>query len=252
MGFAAAEAGDVETRRCCGAGSGATAARYLATAKRYLAPAANGESVFGLGDCTPPRQRFVENLLDVCRYKTPLRTRKRAIAPLPWAMHGRRTRTIRKNVIGHDMPVFGARVGRRFHLARRQSFGVLHQPAGEHRSGILLEPAIEQLGDLLPKICGMAQAREFVALQRVARGREQELPGRLGFVMGQRGLQGKQAHRGDRTHHGAARLSGLAHVNRQVILVTRDGEAPDCGKLWKFSAWDSDQASAATHGEVAP
>jgi len=44
------------------------------------------------------------------------------------------------------------------------------------------EPLVEQRADLLPEIGGMAEAREFIALQRGARSGEKELPRRLGFL----------------------------------------------------------------------
>src|SRR5260370_32017988 len=96
---------------------------------------------------------------------------------------GRRDRPIRKNIIGHGMSVLpwrfsGGTVFRR--LLRPFPF---HQPARQHGGGIFLHPQIEKRSNLLAKIGGMAEAREFITLQRVTRSREKELPRRLGLVM---------------------------------------------------------------------
>jgi hypothetical protein len=58
------------------------------------------------------------------------------------------------------------------------AFALLDEPAGEHGAGVLFYPLIEQGVNLLAEIGGMAKAREFVALKRIARGREKKLPRR--------------------------------------------------------------------------
>lgn len=104
-------------------------------------------------------------------------SRKIAITSRWAAIGGRGTRPIRKKVIGRSMS--GSQ--RRFpsgsglqHL--RRALALLHEPARQHGGGILLEPLVKQRADLFPKISGMAEAREFIALQRGARSREKELP----------------------------------------------------------------------------
>jgi hypothetical protein len=72
------------------------------------------------------------------------------------------------------------------------AFPLLHEPTGQHGGGIFLNPKIEKGADLLAEIGGMAEPREFVALERVSRCGEQELPRRLGFVMVHAGLLGKR------------------------------------------------------------
>src|SRR5882762_5406253 len=112
---------------------------------------------------------------------------------------GRRTRLIREKVIGHDLRRFAPVIGRRTAvaircarygsvalLAGRGAFALLHQPTRQHGRGVLFEPGIEQLRDLLAEIGGMAQPRKFVTLQRITGRRQKKLPGRLGFVI-QRG-----------------------------------------------------------------
>ena len=63
-----------------------------------------------------------------------------------------------------------------------RALALLDQPAGHHGVGVFVEPLVEQGGDLLAEIGRVAEAREFVALQGVARGGEKELPGRLGAI----------------------------------------------------------------------
>ena len=115
---------------------------------------------------------------------------------------GRRARLIHEKVIGHDLAVFAPGIGRRTAvavrcgrydrlalLAGRGAFALLHQPTRQHGRGVLFEPGIEQLRDLLAEIGSMAQTRKFVTLQRITGRRQKKLPGRLGFVI-QRDLQG--------------------------------------------------------------
>jgi hypothetical protein len=80
------------------------------------------------------------------------------------------------------MPASRRRFARGRGLRLRRPLALLHQPARQHGRGILLEPLVEKRGDLFPKISGMAEAREFIALQGGARGREKELPGGLGLL----------------------------------------------------------------------
>jgi len=70
----------------------------------------------------------------------------------------------------------------------RGSFALLHEPARQHGAGVFLEPLIEKGANLLAKIGGVAQARKFIALERVARGREKKLPRRLWLGTGHRSL----------------------------------------------------------------
>ena len=100
-----------------------------------------------------------------------------------WAtICGRRTRSIRKKIIGHSMPASRRRFARGRGIHLRRALGLLHQRASQHGRGILLKPLAEKRGDLFPEISGMAEAREFIALQGGARGREKELPGGLGLL----------------------------------------------------------------------
>jgi hypothetical protein len=101
----------------------------------------------------------------------------------------RRDRPIRKKIIGHAIPVLRRQTGGVDGFLRvRRAFPLLHQPAREHGRGVLLDPLIEKGADLLAEIGGMTETREFIALQRIARSREQELPRRLDFGTDHGGL----------------------------------------------------------------
>ena len=109
-------------------------------------------------------------------------SQKMAITSRWAAIWGRRTRPIRKKIIGHSMPASRRRFARGSGLPLRRPLALLHQPARQHGGGILLEPLVEKRGDLLPEIRSMAETREFVALERAARSREKELPRGLGLL----------------------------------------------------------------------
>jgi hypothetical protein len=98
-----------------------------------------------------------------------------------------RRASMRKKVMGHETP-----------LLRRQFAGCrgfrflwrplpLLQPTRKHGFGAFVDPLVEKRGNLLAKIGGVSKTGEFKALQRVARGREKELP---------RGLSSGARHRG--------------------------------------------------------
>ena len=60
----------------------------------------------------------------------------------------------------------------------RLAFAMFHQPAREHRGRVLFNPLINQRGNLFSQIRSVAETAEFVALQAVARSRQQEFPRR--------------------------------------------------------------------------
>ncbi len=65
------------------------------------------------------------------------------------------------------------------------ALALVHEPAGEHGGGVFFEPLVEQGRNFLPEIGGVGEPCEFVALQAVARSREQELPRGLSRVTSQ-------------------------------------------------------------------
>ena len=160
---------------------------------------------------------------------------------------GRRARLIREKIIGHDLRGFAPGISRRTAVAicrhgygrlalfaGRGAFALLHQPTRQHGRGVLFEPGIEQLGDLLAGIGGMAQTRKFVTLQGITGCRQKELPGRLGFVI-QGDLQGKKP----------------VEITRIVTLVKSAHLRTYCGKVCKSPACGHEQKSFANSGPAA-
>lgn len=71
----------------------------------------------------------------------------------------------------------------RAHRSVSHPVAVFHQPSRQQGGRSLLQPDIEQFDDLFANVCGMAQPRQFVALERRAGSGKQEIPRRLGFGM---------------------------------------------------------------------
>ena len=161
------------------------------------------------------------------------------------AKFGRRARLTREKVIGRSMRGFASCVVARSPLvvadrgargrhralgmfAGGRTFALLHQPARQHGGGVLLEPGVQQLRDLLAEIGGVAEPRKLVTLQRIAGRREKELPRRLRLVV-QRDLQGKRHH-----------SSSIVNTVNSTHLRT------SCGKVCKSFAWNGEQGCFAS------
>jgi hypothetical protein len=147
-----------------------------------------GASVWRRGPNILPSQRFssvtraIGNKAgcDLCKM-----ARRVAITSSGASANGGRDRTIRKKVNGHGMRALQRSLAGRSSLQHlRRTLGLFHQPAREHGASIFFNPLIEKSADLLAKIRGMTKPREFIALERSARSREQKLPRRLGLVAG--------------------------------------------------------------------
>ncbi len=104
-------------------------------------------------------------------------------ASLSTANFGRRGRLIREKIIGHGMHGLARSIAVHGSFLRHSVLPLLHQPTRQQSRGVLLQPGIQQLRDLLPEIGGVVQTRKLVAIQGIARGREQKLPRRLSFVI---------------------------------------------------------------------
>ena len=91
---------------------------------------------------------------------------------------------------------------RRFRSFYRRSFAlaILHQPSRQHGGRILLDPLIDQRGDLLAQIRSVAEPRQFVTLQAVTRSGQQKLPRRRNSAAGHETLLGRE----ERMHSNAA------------------------------------------------
>jgi hypothetical protein len=104
-------------------------------------------------------------------------SRKIAFTSSVAAVCRRRDRPVRQNIIGHSISGPQQRVARagRF-LGAWRMLPLLNQVAREHGCRVFLHPLIEKRGNLLAEIGRMVETREFIALERIARSREQELP----------------------------------------------------------------------------
>src|SRR5260370_34672874 len=102
---------------------------------------------------------------------------------------GRHDRLIRKKVIGRCVSVFRERfTSQSVCLRLLRTLPLLHQPARQHGRGVFLDPKVEKRANLLAEVRGMVETREFIALQRMSRSREEKLPRRLRLVLVHPGL----------------------------------------------------------------
>jgi hypothetical protein len=186
----AADGCDGETRGCAGVagGSAARVARLLSITAHRTPRRRLGESALLAGNGS--KAGLPAHVLGCCSRTA--------------AKFGRRARLIDEKIIGRGMRGLAPRVAGRSALVircrplirvanRGGVFALLHQPARKHGRGVFFEPGIQQLSDLLAEIGSVAQAGEFITLERIAGRREKELPRRLGFVI-QRDLQGKRRY----------------------------------------------------------
>ncbi len=116
--------------------------------------------------------------------------------------------TIGQKIIGHHRIGAGGGRLRRGSLlwAKNADFALTDQPLSEHGCSVFIEPLIEKRRDLLAEIGGVAETREFLALEGVARSCEKELPRGLGTRDGQRGLLKYQLPYGAENHTTSPRL----------------------------------------------
>src|SRR5260370_15917980 len=110
---------------------------------------------------------------------TAARLQNWSCASLSTANFGRRGRLMREKIIGHGMRGLAPSIAVHRSFLHNRMLALLHQPARQQSRGVLIEPGIQQLRDLFTEIGGVVQAGKFVAVQRIARGREEELPPRL-------------------------------------------------------------------------
>jgi hypothetical protein len=104
-------------------------------------------------------------------------SRKIAFTSSGAAVCRRGGRPIRQNIIGRAMSWPWERIaGARRFLCAWRTLPLLNQVAREHGCRVFLHPLIEKRGNLLAEIGRMVETREFVALERIARSRKQELP----------------------------------------------------------------------------
>ena len=134
---------------------------------------------------TPFRPCGLQGSLDKIRKTECFSPRRGSERLLAAARNVWSSESIRQKIIGHRMAVGGVRFGGglvRGGLGFRgenRALALLDQPSGDHGVGVFVELLVEEGRDLLGEIGSVAEAREFVALQRVARSGEKKLPGRL-------------------------------------------------------------------------
>jgi hypothetical protein len=165
---------------------------------------------------TPPRPIDHGLVRGKTGRKLLMERRKMAFTSSGASICGRRDCPIRKKIIGHGMSVFrkSSRV-RNVLLRLLGTFPLLHQPARQHGCGIFLYPKIEQRANFLAEIGGMAETRQFVTLQRVARSGEKKLPRRLSFVM----------------VHASLLVPGATHIKSSLLTVNSTNGAIGCGNV---------------------
>ena len=130
-----------------------------------------------------------------------------------------RSETIRQKIIGHRIAAAAGRFGHgRLFRPEDRDLALPNQPPRQVSRGVFVEPLIQQRGNLLPQIGGMAQARKLITLQGIARRREKEFPRRLGARSGQDGLLSDELSTG---------------VNNHTITYTRITSNCEGTGLWK-------------------
>jgi hypothetical protein len=112
-----------------------------------------------------------------------------------------RSGAIRQKIIGHGFTAADGGFGcGRLPWAEDRQLTLANQPSRQIGGGVLVQPLIEKRGYLLAQIGGMAEAREFIALQGIARSSEKKLPRRLGARSGQDGLLSGELSTGVNNH----------------------------------------------------
>jgi hypothetical protein len=138
--------------------------------------------------------------------------------------------SIRQKIIGHRMTVYGRRFGGGLvqsglgFRGENRAFALFDQPARNHGVGVFVEPLVQKGRDLLAEIGCVAEPREFIALERVARSSEKELPGWLGAI-GVHGALRRQLV----TYNGGYRNSihSMITSNRRVTRLWKSVESEE-------------------------
>jgi len=130
--------------------------------------------------------------------------------------------SIRQKIIGHRMAVGRYQPGRGL-IGRSLGVGCAHitfaqleEHASDHGVGIFVDPLVEEGIDFLAEIRGVTEAGEFVALERVARSSEKELPGWLGAISGHKCLRGREGISNLNLLH---RITKIRVINSTVIVL---------------------------------
>jgi hypothetical protein len=171
-----AEAGWREAQRWAALSGGATASD-LCSRPRLRADTSAHRTPGASESAQTPRESDREPGIDGLRSR-------------PATCRGLRSRLIREKIIGHGLSSVPAMItrGTSVHCVPAD-LGLLHEASSQHGHRVFLQPLIQQNRNLLSKIGGVGQPRQFIGLQGISRSGQQELPGRLGLVMGHRSLR---------------------------------------------------------------
>lgn len=90
-----------------------------------------------------------------------------------------RSAQIVQKIIGRSIAVRGSHggSGRRTFRREHSAFALFHEPSGEQGSSSLVHPLIEHGTNFFAQVGSEIEARDFVALESVARSGEKKLPG---------------------------------------------------------------------------
>jgi hypothetical protein len=143
---------------------------------------------------TPVKDRANRNVSVETSPGNPIEPAKTSTLSRRAASYRRRDRWIRENIIGHGMPAARRIAGLRFARRRRvlnsqRVLALLHEPSREHGGGVFFQPGIEQLANFFSEVGSVTEPRKFVALERIFRSRQKELPWRLRLLDGHEHLQ---------------------------------------------------------------
>ncbi len=118
---------------------------------------------------TPMGPRAEWSAFDIFKTATTADPPKTFNASSRTANYGPRGSSIRKNIIGHRMRSVFVRLGcgKRFGSAGAAR-ALLEEPSREHGGRVFFDPLVEQRGNLLAEIGGVAQPRKLKALKGVS------------------------------------------------------------------------------------
>ena len=182
------------------------------------------ESIERTAGSTPFRPCRARGKLDTFRKTGWFSLRRASERSVAAARNVWASETIRQKIIGHRIPVRGSGFGGGL-VRRRQgvrgvngALSLLDQPTGDQGVGVLVHPLVKEGRDLLAQVGGVGEAREFVAVKRVARSGEKKLPRRLGAVVGHVALRANRVT-----------SNGLDHSSKASVITSNSRVTT----LWK-------------------
>ena len=95
----------------------------------------------------------------------------------------RRRHPIRQEIIGRTCGLRWRGLARR-NIGSGRLHALIHQPASQHRRGVLFQVLIEEFANLLTQVGGVSKTGQLVGLQGISRGSKKKLPRWLHRVFG--------------------------------------------------------------------